>query len=475
MDALLKVGRPEEAFDYNEHARARHFLDLLGNKVSLSRAKSGLAKEELALNDRIASVKTKMTRGMRQEGLVKELSSVEIAYENFIIKVREVDREQTSLMTVAPLSLKEVQRLLDPDATLIQYFVTDSTTFVWVVEKGKLQYHGVQVPKEKLARLVNTLRERIASLEDKEKIREVSAFLYQALIKPVRSHISGKQLIIVPHDVLHYLPFQALVSPEGRYLVEDYPIHYLSSASLMKFTTAKKRGARGDRVLAIGNPDSGNSKPGLKYAELEAREVKSLYPMSTLLLNSDATKETVKSESTRHDILHFAAHAELSKDDPLSSAILLAKDGKDDGRLTVKEIFEMELNADLVVLSGCETGLGKLSRGDEMVGLIRAFIYAGTPSVVATLWKVEDSSTAALMGSFYKNLKTMSKAEALRKAQLELIRGEIGGPLLAMRGVGGITQSGEASGLKATSPGSVPVSSAHPYFWAPFVLVGDGK
>jgi len=109
------------------------------------------------------------------------------------------------------------------------------------------------------------------------------------------------------------------------------------------------------------------------------------------------------------------------------------------------------------------------------VGLTRAFIYAGTPSVVASLWKVEDSSTAALMGSFYKNLKTMSKSEALRQAQLRLIRGKVGADLLAMRGVGGITMSGEASGVKASSPGSVPVSSAHPYFWAPFVLVGDGK
>ncbi len=125
--------------------------------------------------------------------------------------------------------------------------------------------------------------------------------------------------------------------------------------------------------------------------------------------------------------------------------------------------------------SGCETGLGKLSSGDELVGLTRAFIYAGTPSVVASLWKVEDSSTAVLMGSFYKNLKTMSKAEALREAQLGLIRGNTGNQLLAMRGVGGITMSGKASGVKASSPRSVPVSSAHPYFWAPFVLVGDGK
>ena len=109
-----------------------------------------------------------------------------------------------------------------------------------------------------------------------------------------------------------------------------------------------------------------------------------------------------KSLSPNHNILHFATHAELKQDDPLSSAILLAKDDKEDGRLEVKEIFGMDLKADLVVLSGCETGLGKLSMGDELVGLTRAFIYAGTPSVVASLWKVDDSSTAQLRSSFYK-------------------------------------------------------------------------
>ena len=137
-----------------------------------------------------------------------------------------------------------------------------------------------------------------------------------------------------------------------------------------------------------------------------------------------------------YDILHFATHAQLNEDDPLSSAVLLAKGGKEDGRLEVREIFGMDLKANLVVLSGCDTALGKLSTGDELVGLTRAFIYAGTPSVVASLWSVDDSSTAQLMASFYRNLKTMSKVEALRQAQLELIRGEGHSDLLPRRGVG---------------------------------------
>jgi CHAT domain-containing protein len=137
----------------------------------------------------------------------------------------------------------------------------------------------------------------------------------------------------------------------------------------------------------------------------------------------------------------------------------------------------MDLKANLVVLSACETGLGKLSSGDELVGLTRAFIYAGTPSVVASLWNVEDSSTAALMASFYKNLKTMSKVEALRQAQLQLIRGEARSDLLAGRGIGGVGKLGEVPEAKPLSDGAIPVSvsTSHPYFWAPFILVGDGK
>jgi CHAT domain-containing protein len=135
----------------------------------------------------------------------------------------------------------------------------------------------------------------------------------------------------------------------------------------------------------------------------------------------------------------------------------------------------MDLKANLVVLSGCDTALGKLSTGDELVGLTRAFIYAGTPSVVASLWNVDDSSTAQLMASFYRNLKTMSKAEALRQAQLELIRGEGHSDLLTRRGIGGIGKLGETPEAQSGSQDPISISTSHPYVWAPFILVGDGQ
>jgi CHAT domain-containing protein len=478
MDVLLLAGRPDEAFNYSERARSRVFLDVIGSKVQLSRVKSGLLEEERTLQERIASIKARLSG--EEEGetdrpvLRKQLTEAERAYSAFLARVRKQDKEQVSLMSVEPLTLKEVQEFLDPQTTLVEFFISERNAFVFVVEKDKLQFVTVELPREKLASLVKDLRESLFTLGEKNNFDEASALLYKQLIEPLLPYITGKELIIVPHDVLHYLPFHALVGPDGRYLVEKYPVYYLSSASLLQFVKEKRK-AGGEKVLAFGNPDLGDPEKNLEYAELEAKEVKAAYPESSVYIGKEATEEKSKTFSPNHDILHFATHAKLNEDDPLSSAVLLAREGKEDGRLEVREIFGMALKANLVVLSGCETGLGKLSTGDELVGLTRAFIYAGTPSVVASLWSVDDSSTAQLMASFYRNLKTMSKVEALRQAQLELIRGEGRSDMLARRGIGGVGKLGETPSAPLSAPGSNSVSTSHPYFWAPFILVGDGK
>jgi CHAT domain-containing protein len=472
---LVASGRAEEAFNYSERARSRAFLDILGTKVQLANVKSGLMREELALQERVAGLKARLQSSDDNPGdLRRELREAERAYDSFLTKVRKQNKEQTSLMTVEPLTLKEVQDLLQPGTTLVEYFVGQVTTRVWIVEKERMQYVGIHIGKQDLAERVKALRDTIFALGEKEKFNESSVFLYQQLIQPILPHITGRELIIVPHDVLHYLPFHALVGSDGRYLIEKYPIYYLSSASLLQFVQEKRK-AGGEKVLAFGNPDLGDPEKNLEYAELEAEEVKNVYPESTVYVKKEASEEKSKSLSPNYDVLHFATHAQLNEDDPLSSAVLLAKEGKEDGRLEVREIFGMDLKANLVVLSGCDTALGKLSTGDELVGLTRAFIYAGTPSVVASLWSVDDSSTAQLMASFYWNLKTMSKAEALRQAQLELIRGEGRSDLIAERGVGGIGKLGETPEGQSPSEDPISVSTSDPYFWAPFILVGDGK
>lgn len=484
IETLLTTGKPEEAFNYSERARSRSFLDILGNKVQLARSGT-LLEHQRALLARISVLKAMVEEQEADSAgasdLKKDLVDAERAYNEYLSQIRKENKEQASLMNVEPLTLKQVQERLDPGVTMLEYFVARNAVWLWVVERDRVELVTTAIPRSDLVSKVTSLRDAINQFAEKERFSALSQELYRLLIEPALPHIKGKELIIVPHDLLHYLPFQTLLGADNRYLIEKYPIYYLSSASLMQFTQEKRKAkgeltsviAQGGKVLTFGNPDLGDPKMSLQYAGVEAKEIKSLYPQSNIYLEKEATEARAKELSSQNDIIHFASHAELSEDDPLASAILLAKSDKEDGRLEVREIFGMDLKASLVVLSACETGLGKLSSGDELVGLTRAFIYAGTPSVVASLWNVEDSSTAQLMASFYKNIKTMTKVEALRQAQLQLIRGNINSDLLARKDMGGAGKLGETPSVQLPAPSSVTTS--HPYFWAPFILVGEGK
>ena len=419
----------EEAFNYSERARSRAFLDILGSKVQL--AQGSLLAEERALQAKMSALRAKLAVQQEEseedeeaadpKQLMRELEEAQKAYNDFLAKIRKENKEQASLMNVEPLTLKETQQLLDPGVTMLEYFVVAQRVLLWVVEKDRIRYLSSPIARRDLVSKVGALRESVFQLGEKEKFRASAQELYKLLIEPALPHVRGKELLIIPHDVLHYVPFQALISPQGKYLIQDYPVYYLSSASLMQFTKEKKR-AGGERALVMGNPSLGDAAYNLRFAEREAKEVAGVYPKSEVYLKEQASKPRAISLSPGFEMLHFAVHAELSEEDPLSSALLLAGDGKDDGRLKVGEIFSLNLKAGMVVLSACETGLGKLSNGDEMIGLTRAFIYAGTPSVVTTLWKVNDRSSYELMREFYQHLKTTKKSEALRQAQLKTMK-----------------------------------------------------
>ena len=443
-----------EAFHYGERVRSRSLLDMLGTKVRLSRADNELVREERALEESNA-------KG-------------EQAYRDFLKKVGKANPEQASLMSVQPLTLKDVQRLLRPEQVLLEYLVTRERTYLWAVETTRLRAYTIPLARKDFVFKIESLRSAISNITPLDDYQRIARDLYDRLLSPVASEIKGKDLIVVPHDVLHYLPFHALYSPHGTYLAENHTVSYLSSASLLQFIVGKRR-QESRKILAMGNPPSDADRGDLPLAEFEAAHIKNQFPASMVLLRKDASEAKIKELSPHYDILHFASHAELNEREPLKSAILLASNAVEDGRLEVQEIFGLNLNANLVVLSGCETGLGEMSNGDELVGLTRAFIYAGTPSVIASLWKVDDAATAHLMSSFYRNLKTMTKVEALRQAQLDVIRGRLNREPLAMRGVGGIGKLGETPPLRSQSQNAVSVSTYHPYFWAPFILVGDGK
>jgi CHAT domain-containing protein len=432
----------------------------LGSKVLFSQIKDSPENDLANLQRRITALTAAaaMAQGKDEREFVsRNLEEAEKSLSESVNSARREKPERASLMSVQPLTLQQVQSLLEPEQVVLQYFVAGEKTYLWAVTKQEVRAFEMPFSQTEVASRVQSLRAAISELQPLKEVQKIARELYSELIAPARVFIRNKEVIVVPHDVLHYLPFQALYSPEGRYLVEEHSISYLSSASLMQFTKAKRK-PMGQKVLAVGNPAFEPSRVALPMSELEAGEIRRLYPQSAILARAEATEETVKALAGNHDVLHFATHAELNKDDPLASAVLLAKGAKDDGRLEVREIFNMDLKAALVVLSACETGLGALSSGDELVGLTRAFIYAGTPSVVASLWKVDDRSTAHLMSSFYRNLKTKTKVESLRQAQLDLIRGKTNSGLLAQRGVGGIGKLGPTPATRSLSA----ITTSHP-------------
>jgi len=438
--AHLQTRNLAEAFNYNERARSRAFLDILGSKVQL--AKGNLLEEERALQARISTLRAKIaaqgekgeevgeaedveeTDTSQESQLRQELEEAQKAYGEFLAKVRKENKEQASLMSVEPLTLKELQELLDPGVSVLEYFVVRQAVLLWVVEKERLRFVRIPIDRTELVKKVSALRDAIYQVGEKEKFQSHAEELYKLLIEPALADIRGKELLIIPHDVLHYLPYQALVSDKGRYLIQDYPIYYLSSASLMQFTREKRRASKGkdERALVMGNPSLGDQSFNLRFAEREAKEIARVYPKSAVYLKTEATKPRTVSLSPDYDILHFAVHGEFDQDDPLSSGLLLAAGGKGEGKLKASEIFSLNLKADMVVLSACETGLGKVTNGDEIIGLTRAFIYAGAPSVVTTLWKVNDRASYELVQEFYTNLKTAKKSEALRQAQLKIMK-----------------------------------------------------
>ena len=211
------------------------------------------------------------------------------------------------------------------------------------------------------------------------------------------------------------MPFNALRNGRG-FLIEHYGLRLLPSASVLAFLD-KPRRTEAD-LLAYGNPDLGDARYALPGAEAEAAAITRLWPDTRLLVGSDATETQLKQAAGLFRVVHLATHGQFRADAPLESRMLLAPDAANDGNLTVPEIYGLRLNAELVTLSACETGLGDVASGDDVIGLTRGFLYAGARSIVSSLWKVPDASTKLLMTVFYTELRAgADKVTAMRVAQ----------------------------------------------------------
>ena len=421
----LQAQHPDEAFALAERSRARAFLDLLGSQTTLSKGKTrALVDEEVRLRARLAEAET-LAEGMgdsEDSSIIRAaLEAAYVDYRAFLDRVRKESLEQASLMNVEPVTLAEVQGLLPEGTTLLEYLAGKDETVLWVVDRQRATVVRMPGDYQTLVGQVRQLRSAITNQAPLGDVQAQATTLYRRLFEPARDEIRGDRLLVVPHGVLHYVPFAALRSPDGRWLAEDFALSTLPSASVLRYLGDKGTGVS-DRALVVGNPDLGAGL-ALRWAEREARIIGQREPeVTTVLTRGDATETRVKTLIEGAGLIHFATHGELSETDPLSSALLLVPGGGEDGRLEVRELFGLDLHARLVVLSACETGLGKLSRGDELVGLQRAFLYAGTPAVVTTLWKVDDRASYELMRAFYDRLKGEGPVDALRHAQLDALR-----------------------------------------------------
>ncbi|MEQ8225938.1 MAG: CHAT domain-containing protein, partial [Candidatus Eremiobacterota bacterium] len=347
--------------------------------------------------------------------------------------------EYASTISVYPEKIENIQTLLDEDSIVLEYFIGKEKTFLWLLDKHSVHVITLPVKSEQLSKEIKSYREEISSNLTMEKIKsdrwkEKSQKLYKKLLKASEKIVRNKkQLVIVPDGILNYLPFQTLADDKGDCLVEKFSIVYLPSGSVLRYCKEKNKGSNNSLVaFAPGNLAITGYSP-LPYSKKEVWEISKLYKNSNIYYGGDMTVDNVYKHSSGRDIVHFATHSILDTEAPLFSSLILA-----DGNLEVFRVFELDLSAYLVTLSACSTGLGDLVAGDELIGLSRAFIYAGTPSVCVSLWDVSDTSTSELMEKFYFYLKKgKNKAEALRLAELDTKR-----------------------------------KYNHPFFWAPFILTG---
>ena len=483
---LRKMKNDPEAFRYLERFKARTMLDMIAEKAFSSRdaQENELLIKERKVRKRISqlSADTSINPLESRDELSKERISERVAelgrlkadHSAILTEIETLNPELASLVNINPLKANGIQELLGQDTAMLEYFIGRESQLVFAVTRDKVLTAPLKTSPEELFEMIRKFRAEAVEGSPgngsaKEDYQEALSDLYLTLIAPVEKEIVGKKrLVIVPHGMLHYLPFQALRSESGKYLIESHAISYLPSASVLKYARIKNKENRND-LFAAGNPEAGLSP--LPAAEKEVREISALFKKKLVLTGDKATETSVKTEGPNYDMMLLSTHGEMNQKEPLKSNLRFTLSEGEDGKLTVDEIFDMDIKANLVTLSACETALvkgekGNFPEGDDLVGLSRAFIHAGAPSVVASLWKVSDESTVTLMRAFYKNLQTMPKSEALQKAQLELINSR----LKPMNGTG-------QRGLKLVKGRrfNLTADSSHPYFWAPFVLVGDWR
>jgi CHAT domain-containing protein/Tfp pilus assembly protein PilF len=455
---LLKLGRIGDAFLVAEKLRARSYLDLFNRGVPPLRNRAQ-RQAVVELRERIRQLQRAIEEETAMPGPEQRASALQVfsgelvaaerEYQNLLDDLRQTEPAFAMAGTLAIPSAEQVQRILPADGALLEYVVAEENVAVFVVTRKNVFAKTVPLRRAHLHAKTELLRELLLRKES-EEWRMPAESLASFLIEPVEHEgwLMGINLLyLVPHSILNYLPFAALPRANGnghRFLVEDYVLAYLPSATALAYGIGKDGKSSQANLLALAPERS-----KLRYAQQEVRQVAEFFPAQPkVLIGREATESAFKREADGYDVIHVATHGYFNKLNPLLSGLELEPSQSDDGRLEVHEILGLRIEADLVTLSACETALGsgyfaEVPAGDDFVGLTRAFLFAGSPSVLASLWEVDDRSTLQFMQTLYGHLGKTDKAAALAQAQRTMYQN------------GGRYE--------------------HPYFWAPFVLVGEMK
>lgn len=414
----------EEGFDYLERSRARAFLDMLaGRSVEAKKSVDPLLlQKEREIQQNIDSLARRLrtSLGSERASLTESYRALLKERARILEDIKGQSLEYAATTTVTTVPVKELSSRMGKETALVAYFLDSKKSYIWIVSHGTVAALRLDVGAKEIAEKVADYRHAVGTQQEVE-LAAAGKKLSGLLIQPVLERLSGiERIYIVPSMALHYVPFSGLPLPDGRYLMEAYALSILPSGSSLFFLD-KQISRERDSILALGNPLRKGPEPSLPFAEEEVRLISRNFSLNTVKTGKDASESLMKDGNwTGTGIIHVAAHGKFNSAEPLKSALLLAGDAKYEGDLETFEIFSLRLNPRLVVLSACESGLGKLEGGDEVQGLNRAFLYAGAGGVVASLWSVSDQSTYRLMEHFYDLLRSRPAAEALRQAQIRL-------------------------------------------------------
>lgn len=481
LSVLVKENRPADALMLAERAKARALLDILQQgRVNVQKTMSAKEQEQeqqlklqlTQLNKQLARVKQSDKQDAARVAEVEtQLEKARLNYEAFQNALYATHPELKTQRGEAPIiNAQELSGLLpNASSVLLEYLVTEEQTYLFSITRStenaetQIQVYTVPIKRAEIAKQIESFRQQLANRD--LGFRASAAKLYDVFLKPAQAQLRGKtNIVIAPDSSLWDLPFQALVNGAGRYMLEDAAITYAPSLTVLREMTKRRLNQTATRapttLLALGNPVLGPETAkrngltmrngNLDQLPESGEEVKALARLygparSKVYVGVEAREDRVKSEAGGAGILHFSTHGTLNNAAPMYSYLTFAEVGpNDDGLLEAWELMQLDLKAELAVLSACETARGRIGAGEGVIGFSWAMFIAGVPSTVVSQWKVDSASTRDLMINFHRSLISQTrptKTDALRQAALKLMRNP---------------------------------ETSHPFYWAGFVLVGDG-